>query len=75
MVIKTQDSSSEELSINADVVFSENNVSYWRILSKIFPYGLNTFLVFFVTVLAYPSLTVLIDSQGKGHGNRWNGEI
>nr|XP_023011796.1 equilibrative nucleoside transporter 3-like [Leptinotarsa decemlineata] len=48
------------------------NYSYRTILKKMWCYGLSIFVTFAVSLAVYPGVTVLIDSEGKGHGNRWN---
>ena len=75
MIIKTKDPTESEIAINNEVSFTINHISYKQIHNKIFPYGLSLFLVFFITVLTYPSITVLIESQGKGNGHLWNGQF
>lgn len=47
-------------------------VSYKAIYKKIWPYGMSAFLVFAITLCIYPGVTVLIESEGKGHGFKWN---
>ncbi|KAF5287218.1 hypothetical protein FQA39_LY15995 [Lamprigera yunnana] len=47
-------------------------ISYKVIIKKIWPYGLSTFLCFFFTLSVFPGVTVLVESEGKGYGNRWN---
>ncbi|XP_066245365.1 equilibrative nucleoside transporter 3 [Euwallacea similis] len=34
--------------------------------------GLSMFLVFAITLSVYPGVTVLIESEGRGNGNKWN---
>lgn len=48
-------------------------VNYKIIFKKILPYAVSAFLVFCITLCIYPGVTVLIESEGKGHGNKWNG--
>lgn len=48
-------------------------ICYKVILKKMWCYGLSVFLTFAFTLSVYPGVTVLIESEGKGHGNRWNG--
>ncbi|KAK4886608.1 hypothetical protein RN001_002879 [Aquatica leii] len=47
-------------------------ISYKAIMKKIWPYALSTFFVFFITLSLFPGVTVLVESEGKGHGNKWN---
>ncbi|KAF2903033.1 hypothetical protein ILUMI_03151 [Ignelater luminosus] len=47
-------------------------VCYKTIYKKIWPYGISAFLVFAITLCIYPGVTVLIESEGKGHGYKWN---
>lgn len=47
-------------------------ISHKVILKKIWVYGLSMFIVFAFTLSVYPGVTVLIESEGKGHGNKWN---
>lgn len=44
------------------------------ILKKIWPHGLSIFVVFAISMSVCPGVTVLIESEGKGHGRRWNGK-
>lgn len=44
------------------------------ILKKMWCHGFSVFLTFAFTLSVYPGVTVLIESEGKGHGNRWNGK-
>lgn len=48
------------------------DISHKIILRKIWVHGVSMFSVFAITLSVYPAVTVLIDSEGKGHGNRWN---
>ncbi|XP_076252806.1 equilibrative nucleoside transporter 1 [Rhynchophorus ferrugineus] len=47
-------------------------ISHQIIVKKIWVHGVSMFLVFAITLSVYPGVTVLIDSEGKGHGNKWN---
>ncbi|CAG9762249.1 unnamed protein product [Ceutorhynchus assimilis] len=47
-------------------------VSHSIILKKIWVYGVSMFLVFAITLSVYPGVTVLIESEGRGNGNKWN---
>lgn len=49
-------------------------ICYWTIYGKIWPYAISVFLVFAITLSMYPGVTVLIESQGKGKMNKWNGK-
>ncbi|KAK3915159.1 Equilibrative nucleoside transporter 3 [Frankliniella fusca] len=49
-----------------------NSLSYKRVLSKVWVYGIAVWMCFFVSLSFYPALTVLVESQNKGHGNAWN---
>ncbi|XP_050299613.1 equilibrative nucleoside transporter 3-like [Anthonomus grandis grandis] len=42
------------------------------ILKKVWIYGVSMFLVFFFSLSVYPGVTVLIESEGRGSGNKWN---
>lgn len=44
------------------------------ILKKIWGYGFCIFMCFSVTLAVFPGITVLIESEGKGHKNKWNGK-
>lgn len=54
---------------------SGEHVSYLRVFKRTWQYGLSMFFLFFITLTVYPSVTVLVESQGKGHGHAWNGEF
>lgn len=73
MVIKTRDPDEPEFIINDEVNISGEHVSYTRILKRTWLYGLSMFFIFFITMTVYPSVTVLVESQGKGKGHLWNG--
>ncbi|CAG9840886.1 unnamed protein product [Diabrotica balteata] len=47
-------------------------ISYKEILRKTWGYCFCAFFTYVVTIAAYPGVTVLVESEGKGHGNRWN---
>ncbi|XP_023287816.1 equilibrative nucleoside transporter 3 isoform X2 [Orussus abietinus] len=53
-------------------VLPRHRISYCRIFKKIWQYNVVTFLVFCVTTMAYPGVTVLVESQDKGKGHAWN---
>ncbi|XP_014207859.1 equilibrative nucleoside transporter 3 [Copidosoma floridanum] len=72
VIIGTEVTVQSEFSINNENNFSGESISYSSILRKTWPYGLSVFLVFFFTISVYPAVTVLIESQGKGHGILWN---
>ncbi|CAG9819631.1 unnamed protein product [Phaedon cochleariae] len=46
--------------------------SYKIILRKMWGYGFSVFVIFAISLAVYPGVTVLVESEGKGHGNRWN---
>ncbi|KAJ8927108.1 hypothetical protein NQ314_020381 [Rhamnusium bicolor] len=48
------------------------DICYKEILKKMWCYGFSVFLTFAITLSVYPGVTVLIESEGKGHGHRWN---
>ncbi|KAJ8979198.1 hypothetical protein NQ317_016833 [Molorchus minor] len=48
------------------------NISSKVIVKKMWCHGLSVLITFTVTLSVYPGVTVLIESEGKGHGNRWN---
>ncbi|XP_001602781.1 equilibrative nucleoside transporter 1 [Nasonia vitripennis] len=72
VVIKTRNPNEPEFTINDEINFSGEHVSYTRIFKRTWPYGLSMFLIFFITMTVYPSVTVLVESQGKGKGHLWN---
>lgn len=51
------------------------DICYRVILKKMWCHGLSVFLTFAFTLSVYPGVTVLIESEGKGHGNKWNGRV
>lgn len=53
---------------------TQTTFSYNIIFKKMWCYGISMFFVFAITLSVYPGVTVLIESQGKGHGNKWNGK-
>lgn len=42
------------------------------VMNKMWLYGFTEWLVFVVTLSVYPSVTVLINSEGRGNGHPWN---
>lgn len=63
----------DELTVNGDVSFSHcHRISYLRIVRRIWKYGLSIFLLFFITMSVCPAVTVLVESQYRGHGHAWN---
>ncbi|KAG7213809.1 hypothetical protein KM043_003025 [Ampulex compressa] len=59
--------------INSEVSFSQGHtVSYFRIVKRIWHYGVSIFLVFFISLAVYPAVTVLVESQYKGKGSAWS---
>nr|CAD7196742.1 unnamed protein product [Timema douglasi] len=48
------------------------NISYTRILAKMWPYGLSVWMTFFITLAMYPALTVLVNSTAQGSKKPWN---
>lgn len=72
---KVPDRLESDYSISEEVGFSAGpNVSYTRIIKRIWHYGISIFLVFFISLTVYPAVTVLVESQYKGKGYAWNGE-
>ncbi|KAK2583117.1 hypothetical protein KPH14_009143 [Odynerus spinipes] len=60
-------------SVNDEVMFSQvHTISYLNIIKKIWHYGISIFLVFFISLTVYPSITVLVESENKGKGYAWN---
>lgn len=49
--------------------------NFYTVLGKIWVYGFAEWLVFVVTLCVYPSVTVLVNSQNRGNGHPWNGEL
>lgn len=75
MIEKVPDRLKSDYSINGEVSFStDSNVSYTRIIKRIWHYGVSIFLVFFISLAVYPAITVLVESQYKGKGHAWNGK-
>lgn len=75
MIEKVPDRLKSDYSINGEVSFSaDSNVSYTRIIKRIWHYGVSIFLVFFISLAVYPAITVLVESQYKGKGYAWNGK-
>ncbi|XP_050450568.1 equilibrative nucleoside transporter 1 [Cataglyphis hispanica] len=73
MIEKVPDRLKSDYSINGEVSFSaDSNVSYTRIIKRIWHYGVSIFLVFFISLAVYPAITVLVESQYKGKGHAWN---
>ncbi|XP_011502781.1 PREDICTED: equilibrative nucleoside transporter 1 [Ceratosolen solmsi marchali] len=70
--IKIEHLSSLEVNIDDEISFSCEQISYSQILKKIWQYGFSLFLIFFITMTVYPSITVLIESERKGYGHVWN---
>lgn len=73
MIVKTQDPNEPDFSIRDEVNFSGEFISYSRIFKRTWHYNLSIFLIFFITMTVYPSVSVLVESAGKGHGHKWNG--
>lgn len=48
-------------------------ICYKTILKKMWGYGFCNFMCFAVTLSVFPGITVLIESAGRGHQNKWNG--
>ncbi|XP_012217468.1 equilibrative nucleoside transporter 1 isoform X2 [Linepithema humile] len=71
MIEKVPDCLESDYSISGEVSFSaDRSVSYTRIIKRIWHYGVSIFLVFFISLAVYPAVTVLVESQYKGHA--WN---
>lgn len=51
------------------------DICYKTILKKMWCYGMSVLVTFAITLSVYPGVTVLIESEGKGHGNKWNGKF
>ena len=65
-----------DYSINGEVSFStSSSVSYTRIIKRIWHYGVSIFLIFFISLAVYPAVTVLVESEYKGKGHAWNGNL
>jgi len=65
-----------DYSINREVSFSTSpSVSYTRIIKRIWHYGISIFLIFFISLAVYPAVTVLVESEYKGKGHAWNGNL
>lgn len=47
-------------------------VSYKVIFKKIWCYCFCAFFIYLVSISVFPGVSVLIESEGKGHGNKWN---
>lgn len=47
-------------------------LSYMRVLRKVWVYGAAVWMVFLVSLSLFPAITVLIESENKGHGHAWN---
>lgn len=76
MIEKVPDCLESDYSINREVSFSTSpTVPYTRIVKRIWHYGVSIFLVFFVTLAVYPAVTVLVESEYKGKGYAWNGNL
>lgn len=54
---------------------SSEGIDYLKILNRIWIYGISEWLVFVITLSIYPGVTVLVESQNKGMGNKWSGNI
>lgn len=62
-----------DVSVHDEVMFSQvHTISYLGIMKKIWHYGVSIFLVFFISLTVYPSVTVLVESENKGKGHAWN---
>lgn len=76
MIEKVPDCLDSDYSINGEVSFSTSpSVPYARIVKRIWHYGVSIFLVFFISLAVYPAVTVLVESQYKGKGYAWNGNL
>lgn len=76
MIEKVPDCLESDYSINTEVSFStSSNVPYTRIIKRIWHYGVSIFLVFFISLAVYPAITVLVESEYKGKGHAWNGNL
>lgn len=47
--------------------------SYKIVFKKIWVYGFTILVCFLFTLAVFPGVAVLIESEGKGHGHKWNG--
>ncbi|KAJ8673448.1 hypothetical protein QAD02_004710 [Eretmocerus hayati] len=72
VIVPTQNPNEPQFSINDEINFSGEHISYSRIFKKIWKYGVSVMMIFVITMSVYPSVTVLVESQGKGHGHQWN---
>ncbi|XP_058801532.1 equilibrative nucleoside transporter 2 [Phymastichus coffea] len=70
--IKTENEREVNFSHDNEINFFGENISYLRIFKRTWQYGLSIFLIFFITMIVYPSVTVLIESHSKGQGHHWN---
>lgn len=76
MIEKVPDRLESDYSINGEISFSTNpSVPYARIIKRIWHYGVSIFLVFFISLAVYPAVTVLVESEYKGKGHAWNGNL
>lgn len=66
--------SSREL-LTAQVGTEVQQPSFKTVMDKIWVYGFSEWLVFVTTLAIYPSVTVLVNSENKGNGHMWNGEL
>lgn len=57
------------------LAYRPENISYMKIFKKIWHYGLSNAFVFLLTTSIYPAVSVLVESQNKGNGNKWNGQF
>jgi len=58
--------------IDCEDAISQPEMSTFQIVCKIWPWIITIFATFTVTLVLFPSVTVLVESVGKGQGNAWN---
>lgn len=51
------------------------SLSVFVCLDQIWVHGLAVWMAFFVSLSFYPAVTVLVESENKGHRNAWNGKF
>ncbi|CAH1955270.1 unnamed protein product [Acanthoscelides obtectus] len=64
--------SNPDIQVEMNDLMSSQEISYKIILRKMWCYGLVVFLTFLFTLAVYPGITVLVESEGKGRGSKWN---
>lgn len=69
--IKNSDKSADDTPSSSD----NNSVSYMKILVEIWPYGLSTFVTFFITYLIHPGVDSLVKSQSVKSSDEWKSQL